>query len=174
MKPHLSYVNDASEEFQSPDGNWLFIYRAIVYDGWLSWKDALPDDPVQRARLDRMTYQSIESLAKAIHLVHQLMPGFRGSTNSPFEVRRWWDPDDEEALWRDGRACLAKLNGYTTKEFQRSVPSKSRLVTRCLTDAWIEFTLPKLDAATTSERAAQCSSPCVANEAEPTASQLVT
>lgn len=140
-RPHLSCIDDPAHEFQAPDGTWLLIFRAIVYDGWLCWKDALPEEPILRAKLDRSSYEGIESLARRIHVVHQLMPNYRTLVKSPFSVRRWWDPDDEDPLWRSGRACLLKLDGYTSKEFERAVPPKCRLTVRCVTDQWIEFSL---------------------------------
>lgn len=142
MRPHLSCIDDPALEFQAPDGHWLLIHRAIVYDGWLLWKDALPQDQALRSRLDRIAYEGIETLARQIHVVHQLMPDYRSLLLSPFHVSRWWDPDDDDPLWRSGRGCLIKLSGYTSREFQQVTPKKSRLLVRCVTDQWIEFTLP--------------------------------
>jgi hypothetical protein len=150
-RPHLSCIDDPAHEFQAPDGSWLLIFRAIVYDGWLLWKDALPEEPILRGRLDRSSYDGIESLARRIHVVHQLMPNYRSLTKSPFTVKRWWDPDDEDPLWRGGRACLLKLDGYSSKEFARAIPVKCKLTARCVTDQWIEFNVadPDVDAVTT-------------------------
>lgn len=153
-RPHLSCIDDPSKEFQAPDGTWLLVARAIVYDGWLVWNDALPDEPVLRSKLNRASFEGIEALARRIHVVHQLMPNYRSLTRSPFTVRRWWDPDDEDPLWSAGRACLLKLDGYSSKEFERATPAKCRLTVRCVTDQWVEFSLPEHEVITAAAPAA--------------------
>jgi len=142
MRPHLSCIDDPRHEFQAPDGTWLLIDRAIVYDGWLCWRDAIPDEPVLRERLDAAAFAGIESLARQIHITHQLMPNYRSLLQSPFHIKRWWDPDDDDILWREGRCCLARLEGYTAQDFARTIPARNRLQANCLTESWIEFSLP--------------------------------
>ena len=64
------------DQFKAPDGNLYLTVRSIVYDSWITWKDALPVDTAQREMLNSDQYANITELAGRIHKFHQALPGY--------------------------------------------------------------------------------------------------
>lgn len=135
-----------SDEFLAPNGQWLSIYRAIAYDGWMLWKDALPEDISLRERLDPSSYDNICLLAKRIHLLHQAVENYRRLGESPFTIGRWWDPLDhgsDEEHWQLGRHVLFRVRDMTAKQFMAIPQRRNQVQMRAVSTNWIEASLPK-------------------------------
>ena len=114
---HLPWSRSPEEEFLAPDGEWYSIFRAVVFDSWMLWKDALPPELELRALLDQESYDGITSLARKMHALHHRLPDYRCLSKSPFNVTAWWDPENTDPEWNTGRSCLFTIDGYTSKEF---------------------------------------------------------
>ena len=89
---HLPWSQSPSDEFLAPDGQWYSIFRAVVFDSWMLWKDALPPELELRALLDQEAYDGITSLGRKLHALHHRLPDYRRLSTSPFNVTAWWDP----------------------------------------------------------------------------------
>lgn len=136
-----------SDEFLAPTGQWLSVYRAITYDGWMLWKDALPVDRLMRQRLDAHSYDNICLLGKRIHLLHQAVDDVRRIGESPFTVSRWWDPladpiAENGEHWHLGRHVLFRMKNMTAKQFTAIPQRRSQLQFRIVSTNWIEASLP--------------------------------
>lgn len=143
--PHLSISTCPEDEFLAPTGQWLSVYRAITYDGWMLWKDALPDDIELRAGLDLPTYENIALLARRIHVIHQNVENYRRLFDTPFQVGRWWDPEDggeDGEHWDLGRHVLFRVKDITAKQFMAIPQRRNQLELRAISANWIEATLP--------------------------------
>ena len=55
----LPYSDSDFDEFRMPNGEIYYVLRSIVYDSWLTWKDALPELTEQRTLLDQETVDNI-------------------------------------------------------------------------------------------------------------------
>lgn len=142
MRYHVAASFGPNEEFQVPDGGWFSIFRAIAYDSWLIWRDALPEDPTLWRLLDQDQFQAIAALGKRIHSLHQLLPDYRRLSDSPFKVSRWWDPLDIEEDWHAGGRCLLRVAGYDANQLPLDAAPKLGLVARPVSQSWCEFSLP--------------------------------
>lgn len=141
---HLPYSESPLDEFCSPTGEWLCTLRAIAFDGWLLWRHALPDDIYLWPLLSQEVFETIESLARRIHNLHQLLPDYRRLSDTPFTVSRWWDPTDDSGEWNFGDRVLLRINGYTAQELEREIPPKlkGQLLLQPRSTNWIEISLP--------------------------------
>jgi hypothetical protein len=135
----LRCSDTAAEEFQGPNGDWFSIYRAIVLDSWLTWKDALPDQPMT-GPLDTDVASAITTLACKIHAAHMQLPDYRRLTQTPFRVGRWWDPFATDG-WEDGSRVLIRLEHYSAQRFASKIPARLELVTRSKSEHWLEISL---------------------------------
>lgn len=135
-----------SDEFLAPNGQWFSIYRAITYDGWMLWKDALPESIELREQLDLPSYENISLLARRIHLMHQGVDNYRRLGDTPFQVSRWWDPldaADQDEQWNLGRHVLFRVKDMTAKQFIAVPQRRNQVQLRAVSTNWIEATLPK-------------------------------
>lgn len=113
MTPHLPYAYDEYDEFLHPTMGWLLLDRAIAYDGWISWRHALPENPYNRNSIPVKVSEAITFLAEEIHSVHQKMPGYADLGESPLVFPRWWDPYSGDE-WATGLCCLFRVSGFTS------------------------------------------------------------
>ena len=132
---------DPASHFQAPDGRWYLLWRAVSYDSWLVWRDALPDSHQQRQRLDQRCYDTIVQLGRAIHEIHLRLPEYRRLGDSPFRVGRWWDPDGEPP-WCEGRRVLLRHRHLSAAEFLHYRPPRSELQGQVISHHWLELELP--------------------------------
>lgn len=115
--PHLLYAIDDDDEFLHPAEGWLLLDRTIAYDSWITWRHALPRDPLGRGRLDASSAFLIQALAERIDAVHQRVSGYAALGDSPFAFLRWWDPD-APADWAAGGRCRFCLKGRSNRVMQ--------------------------------------------------------
>lgn len=116
MSPHLPYGFGDNDEFHHPISGWLLLERAIAFDGWISWRQALPEDRYSRGLLTAEIASAIITLAQGLHAVHQRMPGYENLDRSPFVFPRWWDPSASDE-WASGGLCLFRLENGSIHEF---------------------------------------------------------
>jgi len=143
-EPYLSrvpYAESPAEEFQGPNGEWFTTLRAIVHDGWLLWRDALPGCPLRRP-VDEQAARGITTLARRIHAAHMSFPEYRNLSDTPFTVGRWWDPKDQSGEWNLGTRVLLKLNGYSATRLATKIPKRLELHTQIRSEHWLELCLP--------------------------------
>lgn len=138
---HVPWSESPEDEFLAPDGQWYSVFRAVVFDSWLLWKDALPSEQDLRQQLTWDAYQEIMQLGRQLHLFHQTMPTYRGLTVSPFHVTRWWDPSDSDEQWNSGRSCLFHMDGYSSSELCRLSAKRTGIQLRSITKRYVEATL---------------------------------
>lgn len=138
---HLRCSDSADEEFQGPDGDWFSIYRAIVLDSWLTWKDALPGQPLN-GPLDANVASSITTLARKIHAAHMQLPDYKRLSQTPFRVGRWWDPFATDG-WQDGTRVLLRLEHYSAQRFAAKIPARLGLNVRSQSQHWLKISLPE-------------------------------
>lgn len=137
---HLPFSERNNDEFQGPDGQWYSIYRAISYDNWLIWRQALPETPLLRGQLTPAIWQAITSLGSRWHRWHQQLPDYRRLADNPLVVSRWWDPT-AEAPWHQGRRMLLRCSGYTSAELLTYQPRRSGLLVEPISRHWLELEL---------------------------------
>jgi hypothetical protein len=83
--------------FTFPGGRGCALHRAVVYNSWLLWRDALPEDPYTWQSLRRPQVHAIGKLAQQLQtLRREARPGWR--------VLQWWDPRHE--AWSGGRRLM--------------------------------------------------------------------
>lgn len=143
-EPYLSrvpYAESPAEEFQGPTGEWFTKLRAIVHDGWLLWRHALPDHPLRRP-VDEQAAKGITTLARRIHSAHMSFPEYRQLYSTPFTVGRWWDPVDPTGEWSLGTRVLLKLERYTASRLASKIPKRLELQTQIRSEHWLEIALP--------------------------------
>ncbi len=138
---HLPSSDHPSHEFETPSNGWYCICRAIVFDSWLLWSDALPEDLELRKQLDQESFDNITALAKKIHSFHHSFPGWKQIDSSPFKVPCWWDPSHEDPAWRKGRRCLLSLEDYTGEELKRLLPKRNPLKIKIVSKNYVEIYL---------------------------------
>lgn len=138
---HVPWSESSEDEFLAPDGQWYSVFRAVVFDSWLIWRDALPSEQDLRQQLTLDNFNEITRLARQLHLLHQAMPTYRGLTVSPFHVSRWWDPSDTDVQWNSGRSCLFHMDDYTASELCRLSVKRPELQLRSITKRYVEATL---------------------------------
>lgn len=136
---HLPWSESELDEFQLPDGDWYYSFRAIVLDSWLLWRDALPEERSLRSLMDQNVHDNIVSLARKIHLLHQSLPEYRTLFHSPFHVTKWWDPREEDPDWSSGRSCLLRLDGYEASTLINIAEKRSGLSMRAASQHFVEF-----------------------------------
>ena len=126
--------------FDSPTGQKFLTIRAIVYDSWITWKDALPVDKEQQALLSHDVYNNIVELAGRVHKLHQSLPTYKGASESPFEFVLWWDPTDPDENWNSGKTCRFMIDSYTSDDLihYNSIKRNSRLLLQPLTSKLVE------------------------------------
>lgn len=129
-----------AEEFQGPDGTWFSVHRAIVLDGWLTWRDAFPELPL-RGALDHDVACHVTALAQRIHALHMSLPEYRRTVTSPFQVGQWWDPAASDQ-WSSGDRVLLKINQYTAQRLIAVVPARIQIVISPKSENWVEISLP--------------------------------
>ncbi len=140
-KFHLPSSESSADEFQGPDGTWLSVFRAVFFDSWLIWRDALPAEPHLREQLDDQVFQRVTALAKQLHLFHQSLPCYRGLTVSPFHVSRWWDPTDPDPAWNSGRSVLFYMDDYSASDLVRLCVKRPALSLRAVSQRFVEASL---------------------------------
>lgn len=113
---HLPYAWRPEDEFLHPFNGWLLLERAVVFDGWLSWRDVLPAGRRDCQAMTLEVHQAITALAGELHSIHQRAANYRSLGANPFTVHRWWDPSAGEP-WSSGRACLFQLNDHSSESF---------------------------------------------------------
>lgn len=116
MSPHLPYGFGDNDEFHHPISGWQLLELAIAFDGWISWRQALPEDRHSRGLLTTEIASAIITLARGIHAVHQRVPGYDTLDRSPFVFPRWWDPSANDE-WASGGICLFRLENSSIHEF---------------------------------------------------------
>jgi hypothetical protein len=141
---HLSCSSSPDQEFRTPSNDWYCIYRAIIFDSWLLWSDALPEDPALREHLDQDVFDNIVGLAKRIHSFHHSLPDYKKLTGSPFTVPSWWDPTNEDLGWKTGRICLFSIEGYTSDELLDLIPKRNQLKLKRISKNYVEASLASL------------------------------
>ena len=102
------------EYFTAPDKNRYLTIRSVVYDSWIIWQDALPFDPQLRSLLTQDIYNNIVELGTRVHKLHQSMPGYKALSESPFEFILWWDPQDDDEDWKQGKRCRFMVKDFTS------------------------------------------------------------
>ena len=138
---HVPWSESPEDEFLAPDGQWYSVFRAVVFDSWLIWRDALPPEQDLRQQLTWDAYNEITRLARQLHLLHQATPTYRGLTVSPFHVSRWWDPSDTDEQWSSGRSCLFHMDDYSAGELCRLCVKRPELQLRPITKRYVEASL---------------------------------
>lgn len=103
--PHLPWAEHEDDEFCHPSHGWYLLSRCIIYDGWLSWRHAIPDSRKARHQMPLDVSISIALLAQAVDDVHRTVPGYSELDDTPFEVFRWWDPEADDE-WQTGCCVL--------------------------------------------------------------------
>ena len=104
------------DKFQAPDGKTYLTIRAIVYDSWITWKDALPIEEAQRKLLTLENFSNITELAGRLHKFHQSLPGYKGTMEPPFEFVLWWDPTDADDRWNSGKTCRFMVADFSAED----------------------------------------------------------
>jgi hypothetical protein len=122
---HNPYARFKEEEFQIPTGEWWLTCRSIVYDSWLFWSDALPEELELREKLDETTFDNITALARRLHSFHVSLSGYKQLNESPFKVSKWWDPTDPDPQWSSGRSCLFTIESFEAIELVQSLPKRT-------------------------------------------------
>ena len=135
--PHLPYARNDDDEFLHPSGEWFLIDRAITFDNWLLWRHALPFERHERSQLTAPVAATIETLADAIHDIHQAMPGYKGLGDTPFRVSRWWDPSDQEG-WQSGGCCLFRIEGFCSADILERADRSPFLSLRAVSGLFVE------------------------------------
>jgi len=139
---HLSSSSKPSHEFKTPDGEWYCIFRAVVYDSWLTWQHVLPEDLELREQLDARSFETIKILGKRLHSFHHSLPDYKTLDSCPFKVPCWWDPTREEEEWNSGRTCLLSVNDYSSEELIAAVPKRNPLRLKAVSENFVEASLP--------------------------------
>ena len=138
----LPYSMNELDEFVTPQGEVYYTLRSIVFDSWLTWKDALPDVLEQRDLLDQDIYENIVSLASSLQTFHQGLADYRPLTSTPFNVTRWWDPTERDERWNQGKACLFSLKDYTATDLVRLIQKRTELAVTPVSRRYVEAYLP--------------------------------
>lgn len=138
---HLSCSNSLDEEFQGPDGHWFSVYRSIVLDSWLTWKDALPGHRLT-VPLAADVASAITALTQKIHSAHMQLPDYRRLSSSPFHVGRWWDPAATDE-WSQGRKVLLRLENYSAHRLASKIPARLNLRVKQQSEHWLVIGLPE-------------------------------
>jgi hypothetical protein len=138
----LPYSDSDFDEFRMPNGEIYYVLRSIVYDSWLTWKDALPELTEQRTLLDQETVDNITKLGSSLHSFHQSLPDYRPLTRTPFKVTRWWDPEDRDERWNGGSACLFSMTDYSATDLVRLIQKKTELAVTPVSKRYVEAYLP--------------------------------
>jgi hypothetical protein len=144
MHLHLPFSESPRDEFQATDGQWHPVLRAVVFDSWLLWQHALPDDLHLRAQLTPQAEQGIRELGAAVHEAHQHFPDYKRLVDTPFRVSRWWDPTDDTGEWSSGHRLLCRVINYSAIAVEAEIKRKVRyldLTVRSL--HYIEVALPQ-------------------------------
>jgi hypothetical protein len=129
------------ESFVTPEGERYSIFRAVSFDNWLIWRDALPDNPTLWSRLEMEQFRRIQELGRRIHLLHQNLPDYRRLSDTPFVVSRWWDPVDPEDNWDCGGKCLLRIEDHTVKEMPLFLCERLELGCTPVSTHWVEFSI---------------------------------
>lgn len=138
---HVPFSECAGDEFQASDGTWYSVFRAVSFDNWLLWRDALPPTDSWHRPLTPAVEVAIAELGRRIHEHHQRLIEYRRLDDSPFRVGRWWDPEGEEP-WCSGRRVLLRHKRLTAQEFLRHRPPRCPLEVTVISTAWFELELP--------------------------------
>lgn len=129
------------ESFLTPSGEVYSTFRAVSFDNWLLWRDALPDNPTLWGRLDISQFERIQELGRRINVIHQALPDYRRLSDTPFTVGRWWDPLDNEEDWCTGGRCLLRIEGYAVKQLPLELAERQGLDVMPISSHWAEFSL---------------------------------
>lgn len=141
MTPYLPYALDEDDEFLHPSLGWLLLARAIAYDSWISWRQALPIDRHSRNSLPETTSRVITALAEEVDAVHQRMPGYSDLYESPIVFPRWWDPYSGDE-WATGSCCLFRITGFASRDIMGHWhASSSRAVFKAVSGLHVEARL---------------------------------
>ena len=134
--------DSSPQDFQTPSGQKFLMIRSIVYDSWITWREALPDDTEQHALLSHDVYNNIVELAGRVHKLHQSLPGYKQTTESPFQFVLWWDPTDTDENWNSGKVCRFMINDYSADDLihYNSLKRVTRLTLKPLTSRLVEAT----------------------------------
>ena len=132
------------EYFTAPDKNRYLTIRSVVYDSWIIWQDALPFDPELRSLLTQDIYNNIVELGTRVHKLHQSMPGYKALSESPFEFILWWDPQDDDEDWKQGKRCRFMVNDFTSEEitYYNTLKKGNKLTVTPKTTRMVEAQIP--------------------------------
>ena len=126
-------------DFIFPGGRPCALHRAVVFNSWLLWRDALPEDPCTWDRLQRRQVHAIGKLAQQLRVLRrEARPGWR--------VLQWWDPRHE--AWASGRRLLLDVGspracqrGATQQEIHNHLRWTEHLACACRSDRVLEVLL---------------------------------
>lgn len=127
------------ESFLTPGGEVYSTFRAVSFDNWLLWRDALPDNPTLWTRLERPQFEAIQELGRRINVMHQAMPDYRRLSDTPFTVGRWWDPLDDEEDWHTGGRCLLRIGDYAVQQYPLELAERQGLDVMPISSHWAEI-----------------------------------
>lgn len=119
----------------------LYLDRAITYNNWLTWADALPEDHSLHDQLTTGIAACVTTLAGAIGRLHELLPDYRRLTETPFTVSQWWDPTDD-LPYSAGAACIFRLGDYRSWELLEVLPKNSVMSLEAVTNRYVKASLP--------------------------------
>jgi len=137
-------IGDETLQFLAPDGNKYLTIRSVVYDSWIIWQDALPQDQELRLMITQEIYDNIVELAGRIHKLHQSMPGYKALNESPFEFILWFDPLDTDPDWYLGKKCRFKIHDFTAEEiaYYNTLKKANKLDIKEMTTRMVEAKIP--------------------------------
>ena len=132
--------DNSPDIFLVPTGQKFLTIRAIIYDSWIMWKDALPCDKEHHSLLSHDVYNNIIELATRIHKLHQSLPTYKGTSETPFEFVLWWDPTDPDKDWSTGKTCRFMIEDYSAQDLlhYNSMKRNSRLSLKELTSKLVQ------------------------------------
>ena len=131
--------------FRHPSGEEYLLIRSITQDNWLTWRDALPRNPMAWTLLSSFHASWVESLAATLgRVLEASWPGSQKLLESPFRVDRWFDPYDPGTPWGDGRCCRFSVQGLDPECFAsggRKTFSPRHLKIAAVPNGWIQAEL---------------------------------
>ena len=130
-----------------PQGDIVYVTRALVQNSWLTYTDALPPDEGSWMDLQDYHLLNIKRLAEALSKLHRQVKGYKLCDESPFTVSRWWDPEADDG-YESGRICLMRFEGLSAHQLFQLLPRKSALQLRkasSRSDHWVEAIVPSTE-----------------------------
>ena len=100
--------------FRFPTGVHCRLDRAIVFNGALTWRHALPAQAHHWSGLRRDHVDGIARLARALQDVEKGLGPAKRWSPSCWEILQWWEP--ALADWSSGRRALLTPRRHTPQE----------------------------------------------------------